>query len=356
MQGIGIDHRAGEARVKLRVGFGCLKLMEFQLAVGPGHLEGPRGEAGVAILLDEEHGGLAGFGDAGDEVPVGGSLGMHHDALPDRHDGIEDGSVGIRKRTNLIKSGGVLARAGATDEFSAASLVGNLAGGRTLGRHEMEHPGRTLPGSAGATGAEDGLRSGQNLGLDEEIAESGVCEIGVRRCEDDFGIARQFDAALVRREICQGDAADFDIVFGRNGDLGVGVDLFVTASIFGPALDENGLVMVRLAARWLIGGGPENARLRIAQVAEGAPVVACGVLAPAGHGEILPTAVASSGIGCHDVVAPVREQVNFGQGGVRRGKDTHRAGLFLGRLAGGADLGGMRLQGGRDSRNTFAEK
>ena len=281
---------------------------------------------------------------------------MHHDALADRDDGIEDGSVGVGKGPDFVKGGGVLARAGATDEFPAARFIRDFAGGRALSGHEMEHPGRTLSGGAGATGAEDGLRFGQDLGLNKEIAEGGVREIGVRLREDDFGIARQFDAALVGREVCQGDASHFDVVLGRNGDFGVGVDFLVTTAIFGPSLDEDGLVVIGLAARRLVGGGPEDARLRIAQITKGAPVVGRGVLAPARHGEILPPAVTSAGIGRHDVVASVREQMDFGQGRVRRREDTHRACLFFGWLTGRADFGGVRLQRRSEPGNAFAKE
>ena len=69
---------------------------------------------------------------------------------------------------------------------------------------------------------------------------------------------------------------------------------------------------------------PELAARQIAEVAEAAPVVAGGVLAPARDGEILPAAVAAAGVRDHDVVAAVRQQLHFRDRRVRRREHAHR--------------------------------
>jgi hypothetical protein len=63
-----------------------------------------------------------------------------------------------------------------------------------------------------------------------------------------------------------------------------------------------------------------------------APAVGGGVLAPARDGEVAPAAGAAAGVGRHDVVAAVRQQVHFGQLGAGLGEHAHdRAGVRAGR-------------------------
>ena len=84
-----------------------------------------------------------------------------------------------------------------------------------------------------------------------------------------------------------------------------------------------------------MGGGPGGAALQVAQVAEGAPGVAGGVLVPAGHGQALPAAVAAPRHGDHDVVAAVRQQLDLRGRGVGRRQDADR---HLHPQAAGADV------------------
>ena len=70
-------------------------------------------------------------------------------------------------------------------------------------------------------------------------------------------------------------------------------------------------MVVGALARRLMRGRPDLAVVDIAQKAEGAPVVARAVLAPAGDGEVLPAAVAAAGMGDHHVVSAVGQQLDF---------------------------------------------
>ena len=65
------------------------------------------------------------------------------------------------------------------------------------------------------------------LAFDEHFVKGGMACIGGLRCQDDFGIAGQFDLSDAVRVIRQRHAARFDILVGRNGDrtLVVSVDV-----------------------------------------------------------------------------------------------------------------------------------
>ena len=63
-----VDDRAGQARVELRIGLAGVELAQHHLAVRPGELEHPVGQAPVAILVDQRQAGLAAVGHAVDDV------------------------------------------------------------------------------------------------------------------------------------------------------------------------------------------------------------------------------------------------------------------------------------------------
>ncbi|MNV30688.1 hypothetical protein D3C71_1219670 [compost metagenome] len=187
----------------------------------------------------------------------------------------------------------------------------------------MEHPGRVVVRAAAAPGAQNGALVGQDLGLHEEIAEGRMQFVSDGRRDDDFGIAGEFQRAPFAAPVGQAAAAQFDIVFRRHHDFRVGVDLVIAAAEFRPAFRENHLVAVGTLERRLECGGPALAGIHVAHVAERAPVVAGAVFAPAGDGQVLPAAGARAAVGDHDVIAPIGQQLHFGNGGVGRVQHAH---------------------------------
>src|SRR5688500_11469481 len=91
----------------------------------------------------------------------------------------------------------------------------------------------------------------------------------------------------------------------------MGKDVVIATAEFRAALRVDRLVVSCLLKRWLMRGGPELAAFDIAQVTECSPAVAGGVLVPAGHCQVPPAAVPAAGGSDSDVVAAVREQMNF---------------------------------------------
>src|SRR5438045_261950 len=80
----------------------------------------------------------------------------------------------------------------------------------------------------------------------------------------------------------------------------------VVAHELGAILREHHVVAVGRHAARQMGGGPHRAALDVAQEEVAAPIVARRVLAPAGHGMVLPLAVARSRRRQHYRIAAVR--------------------------------------------------
>ena len=120
-------------------------------------------------------------------------------------------------------------------------------------------------------------------------------------------------------EVRDGHPAHFRVVFGRDQHLQGGRKRPVAARELGAVLVEGDLVAVGLGADRLVGRRPDLAAGDVPQEDVGAPVVAGGVLAPAGHRQVAPGAVAGSGGGEHHGIAAVGEQLGGRRGAPRTG-------------------------------------
>ncbi len=68
--------------------------------------------------------------------------------------------------------------------------------------------------------AEQRIPLGHGRGLDEEVAERRMREVGAGRGEHDFGVAGQIEAARPMAVVGDRDAPQLGVVFGRDDDLG----------------------------------------------------------------------------------------------------------------------------------------
>ena len=128
----------------------------------------------------------------------------------------------------------------------------------------------------------------------------------------------------------------------------MGIEVAVMTAKFRVAFREDRLVAFALLQRGLMCRTPGSTVLaftgHIAQVTEGTPGVTGAVFAPARHGQILPAAVAATGVCHHHMITAVGQQLDFGDrrvGGVQhayRHLRTHLAGLD------GADFRGMHIE------------
>src|SRR5438094_2272309 len=111
--------------------------------------------------------------------------------------------------------------------------------------------------------------------------------------------------------IGQGDTPQLDVVFGRNAQLGMDLEVAMALAEFRPGLCENRFVILCRAQRWLMSGGPEFSGRHVAQIEEGAPAIAGRILAPAGNGEIFPATVATAGVADGDVISAIGKEMDL---------------------------------------------
>ena len=174
---IGVNHRAGQVAVQLRVGFGGVDLPQDHLAVGPGQFEDAIRQTPVLIFRDQAQARVAAFTDAGDNIDRHRFLGIEPDAMPDRHNRIQHRAFAARKRpaAHRLRIGNGVA---AADELHAVRLIGDFAGIGSMHGHQVKHPGRLLVAGAGPPRAKNRLPPGDDLGLHKKIAECRLQRIG----------------------------------------------------------------------------------------------------------------------------------------------------------------------------------
>ena len=156
-RGIGVDDRAGQAPIELRIGLGGIDLPQHHLAVCPGQIEDAIRETPILVFLDQAQGRIAGFADAGDHIDRCRLFRIERDPIADGDNRIEHRALAARERPGIASpiacgSATVLATA---DEPHAIGLVGNLADVRPVHGHQVKHPGRLLVAGAGPARAED---------------------------------------------------------------------------------------------------------------------------------------------------------------------------------------------------------
>jgi hypothetical protein len=100
--------------------------------------------------------------------------------------------------------------------------------------HQVKHPRRLLAVGTGPASAEDRLPLVDNFCLNKKIAESRMQRIRNRRFENHFSVACHFNRPAGPRPVGYVDAAQFNVIFGRNADLSMCIELLVTAAEFRP--------------------------------------------------------------------------------------------------------------------------
>ena len=176
---------------------------------------------------------------------------IERDPIPDRDNRIEHRALAARERRGIAHRLRIGDRVSAADEPHAVGLIGNFSDVRPVHGHQVKHPWRLLVEGAGPAGAENRLPLAEDLGLNEKIAERRMQRVRGRRCENDFRVTRDVDRSARPRAVGDADPAQFDVVFRRNGDLGMRVEVVVAAAELRPRLRENRFVIV--SARLSVG-------------------------------------------------------------------------------------------------------
>ena len=252
-------------------------------------------------------------------MDAGGLVGFEHEPAADRDDRIEDRPCRARER-RMVHRDRICDGATTTDERRARGLVAGLPVRGAVHRHHVHHPRRALGAGPRATRAQDALVRRHELGLDEQVRERRVRCIGARLGQHHLGVARQLDRAPGAAAVGQRDAAELDVVLGRDRDLHVRLDLVIRAAELRAPLREDRLVAATARERGLMRDRPHGAGIAVAHVAERAPGIARRILAPARHREVAPATVSAARVRDGDVVVAVRQKMHLGRGRVRRGE------------------------------------
>ncbi len=325
----GEDGVAGQALELSGRGAVDAQVMQLDLGLGPGQGRGAAEGAGVMMLVDQVEHLVAGSGGHGPEVDPRRGAGRDPDPAPQGEDGVQHGACGPGQGPAVDRRrGGVDARA-AAEETRAIGLELPLAHGLAIHHGQMRGPDLRVGGRAQAAGGQDRAQALQMLGLYEHLGKGRMGDIRALGRQHQFGIGGDFDLAQLIAKIENGHAPHLGVVLGGHQHFQAGGQLPVTAGELGVVFVEDHRIAVRLGADGLIGGRPGFARGHVPQKDVGAPIVAGGVLAPAGHRQVAPIAVAGAGGGHHHRIAAVRQHL----GGRCR---APRAGVTPG--AGGDDV------------------
>ena len=350
-RGVGVQHQSGEALVQLRIGLRGVDLPAHDLAVGPGEVEHAVGQPPVAVLLDESGAGLARGANAGHHVDARSLPRRQDDAGADRDDWIEHRARGVGQRVGVGQRTRALQCLAAADEARAVGFVGDCIDVRVVHGQQVEHPRRCFIVPTRASGADDGLLVGHQLGLHEQIAEGRMQLIGNGWCQHHFRVAGDLDRALLARAVGDAQAAQLDVVFGRHRDFGMRLVTVLAAAELGLGVGEDRFVAFDRHCARLVRSRPELAAADVAQVAEAAPVVARAVLAPARDRHVLRAAVTTAGAAEHDVVAAVGQDLHRRTRHVGAAENAQLGFGDLRQRAGAGDLRRMRMEhaGARDT-------
>ncbi len=240
--GVGVEQRSCHLLEQPGLGQGRVELAQQHLAVGPGQVEDPVRQVPVAVFVDQLQAVFTAFGDPGHQVDGGALAGVEGDPAADRHDRVEHRPGAAREPLGLRVQGLGRGQVAATaDKARAVGFIGNRVDVHAVGRQQVAHPGHRLLLGTWPAAADDGLPIGQQLGLDEQVAEGRVGGIAWSRGQHHFGVAGELDAAAYPGAVADVQAAQLDGVFGGHDDFRVAVEVLFTHAEFGPGVGEDRL-------------------------------------------------------------------------------------------------------------------
>ena len=355
-QGRGVDDRTGQTAIDLRIGFGSAQLLQQDQAVRPGQVEDAVGQTEVAVFLGQGIDSGTRLGNSGDDIDPHGFIRLQKNGLADADDRIEDGALAVGKGLVAVQGRGGCERPLAADEPQTIGFVGRLADRGAPHRHHMRHPRGAFFGRTRTARGVDRLTAVDQLGLHEQIAERRMGFVLRLRRQHDLGIAGDLDGPRRLRTVGQRHTPQFDVVLGRDADLGVGLELAVAAAELGPGLCEDRFIALGGPGRWLPGARPHRAGFHIADVAEAAIAVARRILAPTRDRQIAPAAVPAAGAGHDHVVAAVGQQMGVHRRAAGIGEHAHRARLFGRSGSRGPRFAGVRKDRRAGLGNAFLQQ
>ena len=119
---------------------------------------------------------------------MGGGARGEPDAEPKAEDGVQDRPDGVRQRAPVDDRDRRRDRPAAAEEAGAVRFVLDGARGLALDSGDVRRPDRRLAGGAWPAGREQGADLGHALGLDEQVLEGRVRDVGRLGRQHDLGV------------------------------------------------------------------------------------------------------------------------------------------------------------------------
>ena len=85
------------------------------------------------------------------------------------------------------------------------------------------------------------MLQGNDLGLNKEIAERGMQRVCIGGGQNHFRVTRDVDRPALQAAVGDGDSSQFNVIFGGNGHIAVGVKVMVMPAKFGSPFGKNRL-------------------------------------------------------------------------------------------------------------------
>ena len=300
-----VDHVSGKTLVLARLGSIDAEVVQLHLGLGPGQHGGALKRAHVMVLVDQIQRRLAGRGDHRPEINAGSRPRRNPHTPAQGEDRVEHRAGGARKRPAAHDRAWRANTAATTEESRSVGLELALTHSLAIDNRQVRRPDLWLGRRPLPPSSENGAKSGEVLGLDEQLREGGVRHVRGLRRQDQFGIRRHFDFTEAIAEVRDRHSAHFRVVFRGDEHLEICRECAVPTGKFGAILVERDLVGLRLSPDRLVGRRPDVSVGDVLQKDVRAPVVAGGVLSPAGHRQVPPGAVARPRGRQHDRVASV---------------------------------------------------
>jgi hypothetical protein len=186
-------------------------------------------------------------------------------ALPSRYfrasasagDRIEHGPGRPRERPSLERCR-LRRRSSAAEEARAIGFPFDRAAQPSFDAEHVERPARGLVRTPRPPAEQQPRALRVELCFHEELRERRVGEIVLGRRQHDFGVARDLDLPRAIAAVHDRQPPYFHVVFGRNRDLQLGVEIAVAGSNRHLVQVEDRIVAVRFVADRLKGRRPDE--------------------------------------------------------------------------------------------------
>src|SRR5438105_3562584 len=124
--------------------------------------------------------------------------------------------------------------------------------------------------------------------------------------QNDFRVTCYVNDSLHSGSVSNPNAPKLNIIFRRNDNFGVCIEIAITPTKFGASLGKNSFVVLGSFNGWLMSSRPTGMARHIADVAERSPIITSGIFTPTCNRKIFPAAITSTRIGYHHMVSAVR--------------------------------------------------